>query len=126
MKRIFIKSLFLLLVLTFMIYISVLGGRSNSYIMGMIFGYSLVVIGLIIKMYKEFKNPSYYEDERSLTIAYKAESITLRLLLLTIFVGTFISQIYTLPLTIFNIGMFLIMLTAFLKVGIYYYLIKRN
>ncbi|MCT4593456.1 MAG: DUF2178 domain-containing protein [Anaeromicrobium sp.] len=34
---------------------------------------------LTYKNYKEMKNPSFYEDERSLNLAYKADSISLRI-----------------------------------------------
>lgn len=44
----------------------------------LLIGLLLVFIALSFKHYKEFKNPSFYEDERNMSIAYRSESISFR------------------------------------------------
>lgn len=103
-------------------------GRSISFTLGLLTSFSVILIILFFKYQREFKTPTHFADERATMIAYKADSIALRILLVTIAllffmeslygISTYVS-LYMLTGTLLGIGMIL-------KVGLFYYLNWKN
>lgn len=110
--------------LVLLLILSLSSNRSLSFTAGLLVGFSIVLFALYIKTRKEDSNPSYFQDERTMKIAYKADSITLKITIISISLLFFIESLYQISkyITLYGLLGTLLFITLALKICIFYYL----
>lgn len=111
-------------VLILLLLLALNSGQSMYFTMGLLTGFAIVLTALYLKFKKEDANPSYFQDERTLQIAYRADSISLRIMILFIALLFFLESFYQISqyITLYAFLSCLLSIGLVLKISVFYVL----
>ncbi|MEJ8554621.1 DUF2178 domain-containing protein [Tepidibacter sp. Z1-5] len=126
-KQFVTKILYFIIITMSIVSLALYLNLNSSYIIGLLFGLLGVFTIITLKNYKEIKSPTYSQDERNLSIAYKSESISFRI---CVFVLALISILahgnnFFETTGIEDLSLFMIFAMLISKITIYYILQKK-
>lgn len=124
----FIKTMIYFIIAT----ISIVGlglylNLNSNYIIGLLSGLLGSFIAITFKNYKEIKSPTYSQDERNLSIAYKSESMSFRICIVILVLISILAHGNNFFKTtgIEDLSLFMIFTMLISKITIYYILQKK-
>lgn len=123
-KQFITKIMYLMIITISIVSLALYLNLNLSYIIGLLFGLLGASTAIILKNYKEIKSPTYSQDERNISIAYKSESISFRICIFILALISILSHGNTFlkSVDIENLSLFMIFAMLISKITIYYIL----